>query len=92
MSDPNAIEERKKTRFWNQLLDPVGKGNVVPIASARRRQLDCGRGSFGSPFRTVMLVIKPSLPLQIQSYTARKQFLPVPGRSDRSFTHGHLFR
>ena len=27
----SAIEVRKKDRFWNQLLDLISKGNVVPI-------------------------------------------------------------
>ena len=39
MSDTSAIEERKKTRFWNQLLDLIGKGNVVPIVGEELLQL-----------------------------------------------------
>jgi hypothetical protein len=39
MSDPSAIEDRKKTRFWNQLLDLIAKGNVVPIVGEELLQL-----------------------------------------------------
>lgn len=39
MSDPSTIEDRKKTRFWNQLLDLIAKGNVVPIVGEELLQL-----------------------------------------------------
>jgi hypothetical protein len=39
MSDTSAIEDRKKARFWNQLLDLIAKGNVVPIVGEELLQL-----------------------------------------------------
>ena len=35
----SAIESRKKDRFWNQLLDLISKGNVVPIVGEELLQL-----------------------------------------------------
>lgn len=35
----SAIEVRKKDRFWNQLLDLISKGNVVPIVGEELLQL-----------------------------------------------------
>jgi hypothetical protein len=39
MSDTSAIEDRKKIRFWNQLLDLIAKGNVVPIVGEELLQV-----------------------------------------------------
>jgi len=39
MSVPSAIGDRKKARFWNQLLDLIAKGDVVPIIGEELLQL-----------------------------------------------------
>ena len=39
MSDTSAIGDRKKARFWNQLLDLIAKGGVVPIIGEELLQI-----------------------------------------------------
>lgn len=39
MPDTNAMEDRKRARFWNQLLDLIAKGDVVPIVGEELLQV-----------------------------------------------------
>ena len=39
MSEIHSSSDRKRTRFWNQLLDLIAKGDVVPIVGEELLQL-----------------------------------------------------